>query len=126
MATELSESRLQTDAQAPNLRLTARRKASQSSHLVPIKGFLFRSHSEQLETRLFPRGFANAPNNGEFVISAITDTTITVTGGTLVTESVTVKASIYEKTKAVTQNRDVVIGGNRYRLQLLKGRRRTH
>lgn len=67
------------------------------------------------------RGFANAANNGEFVISAITDTTITVTGGTLVTESGAAKASIYEKTKAITQNRDVVIGGNRYRLQLLKG-----
>jgi hypothetical protein len=66
-------------------------------------------------------GFGNAENNGEFVISAITDTAITVTGRTLVTESGAVKASIYEKTKAVTQNRDVVIGGNRYRVQLLKG-----
>ena len=37
------------------------------------------------------------------------------------TESGSAKASIYEKTKAVTQNRDVVIGGNRYRVQLLKG-----
>lgn len=66
------------------------------------------------------RGFANAENNGEFVIETITDTTITVAAA-LVDEEGAPKASIYEKTKAVNQNRDVVIGGNRYRVQLLKG-----
>lgn len=66
------------------------------------------------------RGFTNAENNGEFVIEAITDTAITV-AATLADEEGAPKASIYEKTKAVNQNRDVVIGGNRYRVQLLKG-----
>ena len=62
----------------------------------------------------------NAANNGEFVIQTITDTTITVTA-TLVNEASAPRASIYEKTRAVNQNRDVVVGGNRYRVQLLKG-----
>lgn len=66
------------------------------------------------------RGFANSENNGEFVIQSITDTAITVSG-TLVDEPSAPNASIYEKTKAVKQDRDVVIGGNRYRVQLLKG-----
>lgn len=66
------------------------------------------------------RGFSNAANNGEFVIQTITDTTITV-AATLVDEAGAPRASIYEKTKAVNQNRDIVIGGNRYRVQLLKG-----
>jgi len=66
------------------------------------------------------RGFVNSANNGEFTITAITDTTITVTGS-LVDEGSAPKASIYEKSKAVNQNRDVVSGGNRYRVQLLKG-----
>ena len=66
------------------------------------------------------RGFSNAANNGEFVIQTITDTTITV-AATLVNEAGAPRASIYERTRAVNQNRDVVIGGNRYRVQLLKG-----
>ena len=66
------------------------------------------------------RGFSNAANNGEFVIQTITDTAITV-AATLVDEASAPRASIYEKTRAVNQNRDVVIGGNRYRVQLLKG-----
>lgn len=66
------------------------------------------------------RGFANSENNGEFVIQSITDTAITVSE-TLVDEPSAPNASIYEKTKAVKQDRDVVIGGNRYRVQLLKG-----
>lgn len=66
------------------------------------------------------RGFANAANNGEFVVQAITDTEIFV-NGTLVTESGAAAASLYEKTRAVTQNRIVTIGGRRYRVQLLKG-----
>jgi hypothetical protein len=70
--------------------------------------------------KLVARGFVNAANNGEFTITAITDDAITVDGD-LVDEASTSKASIYEKTQAVNQNRDVVIGGNRYRVQLLKG-----
>lgn len=86
------------------------------------QGFLFPGNTlGRVGDTIVSRGFANAANNREFVISAITDTAITVTGGTLVTESGAVKASIYEKNKAVTQNRDVFIGGNRYRMQLLKG-----
>jgi hypothetical protein len=66
------------------------------------------------------RGFSNAANNGEFVIQTITDTAITVAAA-LVDEAGAPRASIYEKTRAVNQNRDVVVGGNRYRVQLLKG-----
>lgn len=66
------------------------------------------------------RGFSNAANNGEFVIQTITDTAITV-AATLADEVGTPRASIYERTRAINQNRDVVIGGNRYRVQLLKG-----
>lgn len=69
---------------------------------------------------LVAKGFTNEANNGEFVITAITDTEITVTG-TLVDEVGTPTSAIYEKTKAVKQDRDIVVGGNRYRVQLLKG-----
>lgn len=69
---------------------------------------------------LVAKGFANEANNGEFTITAITDTEITVTG-TLVDEVGTPTSAIYEKTKAVKQDRDIVVGGNRYRVQLLKG-----
>ena len=70
---------------------------------------------------LVARGFSNSANNGEFTITAISDSAITVSGGTLVDEENASKASVYEKSKAVRQDRDVVIGGNRYRVQLLKG-----
>ena len=99
--------------------------ATNSFTIIPSaagQGFLISGGAlGKVGNTIVSRGFANAANNGEFVISAITDTTITVAGGTLVTESGAAKASVYEKTKAVTQNRDVVIGGNSYRLQLLKG-----
>jgi len=66
------------------------------------------------------KGFANVENNGEFVIESITDTAIMV-NETLVDEGSAPKASIYEKSTAVNQDRDVVVGDNRYRVQLLKG-----
>jgi len=69
---------------------------------------------------LVTKGFTNDENNGEFTVTAITDTEITV-DGTLVDETGTPSSSVYEKTDAVKQDRDVVIGGNRYRVQLLKG-----
>ena len=67
------------------------------------------------------RGFANAANNGEFTIAAITNSAVTVTGGTLVTEPSAPKASIYRKTLAITQNRKVTIGDHTFRVRLLKG-----
>lgn len=70
---------------------------------------------------LVARGFSNSDNNGEFTVTEISDTAITVTGGTLVDEADAVNASVYAKQKAVSQNRNVTIGGNRYRVQLLKG-----
>lgn len=66
------------------------------------------------------RGFSNDANNGEFVVQSITDTAITVDGN-LVDEGSAPNASVYEKSKGVNQNRNVTIGGNTYRVQLLKG-----
>lgn len=67
------------------------------------------------------KGFTNAENNKEFVITAITDTAITVSGGTLVTEAGVRTSALYNKVNAVTQNRKVTIGDKQYRVRLLKG-----
>lgn len=98
--------------------------ASSNAFLIdnPDDGFLRSSAvTAAVGDTLVARGFSNSANNGEFTVSAISDSAITVTGGTLVDETEAVNASVYAKSKAVTQNRDVVIGGNRYRVQLLKG-----
>lgn len=66
------------------------------------------------------RGFSNENNNGEFEVMSITDTHIVVDGN-LYDEEGTPSASVYEKSNAVNQDAEVTIGGNRYRVQLLKG-----
>lgn len=71
--------------------------------------------------KIITKGFSNAANNGEFTIAAITNTAITVSGGTLVTEPSAAKAVIYEKTKAINQNSKVTIGDHQFRVRLLKG-----
>lgn len=66
------------------------------------------------------KGFTNPENNGEFVVQSISNTSIVV-NKTLKDETSAPKGVVYEKAKAVTQNKTVTIGGNRYRVQLLKG-----
>ena len=67
------------------------------------------------------RGFANAENNGEFVISEITDTAIKV-NATLFTEPKgRNSASIYKKGDEVTQDAEVTVGKHKYKVRLLKG-----
>lgn len=67
------------------------------------------------------RGFSNSDNNGEFTVLSITDTNIVVDGNLFDEAAGNKNASVHKKSNEVTQNRDVVIGGNRYRVQLLKG-----
>ena len=66
------------------------------------------------------RGFKNSENNGEFEVTAITDYKITV-NKTLVAEERSKGVSVYNKKDAVKQDREVIIGDNRYKVQLLKG-----
>lgn len=66
------------------------------------------------------KGFVNAENNGEFVVQSISDTAIVVDKA-LKEEGSAPKGVIYEKTKAVKQDRVVKVGSNRFRVQLLKG-----
>ena len=71
--------------------------------------------------RIVVRGFANAGNNGEFIIQSITDTAITVDGNLTTEPKGRSQASIYKKGDEVVQNRKVTIGGNQYQVKLLKG-----
>lgn len=66
------------------------------------------------------KGFKNSENNGEFEVTAITDYKITV-NKTLVAEERSKKVSVYNKKDAVRQDREVIIGENKYKVQLLKG-----
>ena len=67
------------------------------------------------------RGFANEENNGEFVISEITDTAIKV-NATLFTEPKgRNSASIYKKGNEIKQDKEVTIGKHKYKIRLLKG-----
>ena len=67
------------------------------------------------------RGFANEENNGEFVISEITDTAIKV-NATLFTEPKgRNSASIYKKGDEVAQDAEVTVGKHKYKVRLLKG-----
>ena len=67
------------------------------------------------------RGFANEENNGEFVISEITDTAIKV-NATLFTEPKgRNSASIYKEGDEVRQDAEVTVGKNKYKVRLLKG-----
>ena len=67
------------------------------------------------------KGWSNGANNGEFVISSITDKKIVVSGGTLVTETGSRTKKMYPKANAVTQNKKVTIGGLEYKVRLFKG-----
>lgn len=65
------------------------------------------------------KGFTEDENNGEFEVTAITDYKITV-NKTLVAEARSDKVSVYKKTDGVKQDREVTIGDNKYKVQLLK------
>ena len=68
------------------------------------------------------KGWATPGNNGECVIDSITNTKIIVTGLTLATEAGGKSSRIYNKTKAVTQNRKITVGNSvQCRVRLLKG-----
>lgn len=67
------------------------------------------------------RGFANEENNGEFVVSEITETAIKV-NATLFTEPQgRHQASIYKKGDEVNQDAEVTVGKHKYKVRLLKG-----
>lgn len=67
------------------------------------------------------RGFRNEENNGEFVVSEVTDTSIKV-NATLFTEPQgRDSASIYKKGDEVRQDAEVTIGNHKYKVRLLRG-----
>lgn len=70
--------------------------------------------------KIVARGFSNAANNGEFTVQSITDYQIVVSGS-LVTESGNEKASVHNKKDEVRQDATVTIGGNTYRVMLMRG-----
>lgn len=67
------------------------------------------------------KGWSNEANNGEVTIESITNTKIIVSGKQLVSENGGKSSRFYEKTKAVTQNKTVKIGGLEYIVTLIKG-----
>ena len=67
------------------------------------------------------KGWANAANNGEVVISSITNTKIVVTGKTLITETGTRNKRFYKKTNAVIQNASVTINSVAGKVRLMRG-----
>lgn len=67
------------------------------------------------------KGWSNEANNGEVTIVSITNTKIVVSGKQLVSENGGKSSRFYEKTKAVTQNKTVKIGGLEYIVTLIKG-----
>ena len=70
--------------------------------------------------KIVARGFSNEANNGEFTVQSITDYQIVVSGN-LVTESGNKKASVHNKKDEVRQDATVTIGGNTYRVMLMRG-----
>ena len=66
-------------------------------------------------------GWANAANNGTFEITAIDDSTITLDTTDLVNESANLNARIWNVADEVTQNTQVVIGDQTYKVRLLRG-----
>lgn len=66
------------------------------------------------------KGFKEDDNNGEFVVTEITDYKITV-AESLVAEERSNKVSVYNKKDEVKQDREVIIGDNKFKVQLLKG-----
>lgn len=86
------------------------------------EGFLYSSgRVGNVGDQIVTRGWPTAGNNGTFTITAITDTSITVTGGTLTTETGDVDSSLYRKGDEVTQNAKKTIGDHQFRVRLLKG-----
>lgn len=67
------------------------------------------------------KGWNNEANNGEVTIVSITNTKIVVSGKQLVSENGSKSSRFYEKTKAVTQNKTVKIGGLEYIVTLIRG-----
>lgn len=67
------------------------------------------------------RGFANAVNNGEFVVTSISDTQVFVDGDLTTEPKGRNSASLYEKNKAVVQDKKVKVGNNEFAVRLLKG-----
>ena len=67
------------------------------------------------------KGWSNGANYGEVTIESITNTKIIVSGKQLVSENGGKSSRFYEKTKAVTQNKTVKIGGLEYEVTLIKG-----
>lgn len=69
-------------------------------------------------------GFTNTVNNGDYVVSAITKTKITLAvpeGKTLITENGNPKVRVYKPANTVNQNAQVTIGGFKYKVRLIGG-----
>lgn len=66
------------------------------------------------------RGFNEDDNNGEFKVETVTDLEIIVDGD-LKDDEGSKTASVHNKDDEVTQDREVVIGGNRYKVEVLRG-----
>lgn len=66
-------------------------------------------------------GFTNSINNGEVVVVSITTNKIIVSGKTLITEEGNNNCRIYDKSKAVLQNRKILINDVNYRVRAFKG-----
>lgn len=67
------------------------------------------------------KGWPTAGNNGEVTVAHITNTKITVSGKALVTETGGKTSRLYEKTKAVAQNKQVKVGASNYKVRLFRG-----
>ncbi len=67
------------------------------------------------------KGWANEGNNKSVVIESITNTKITVSGATLVTEAGGKSSRFYNNAKKVTQGKTAVIGDKTYRVYLMEG-----
>lgn len=65
------------------------------------------------------KGFPTESNNGEVTVVSITNTKIVVSGIDLVSENGTRSSKVYNKAKAVTQNKEVTIGGLKYSVELM-------
>jgi len=66
-------------------------------------------------------GWANAGNNGEFVIDSITDSKIVVSGGILVSEVGDRTNRLYPKANVVTQNTSINLKGFDFNVRLFSG-----
>ncbi len=67
------------------------------------------------------KGWTDPANNGTFTVDSIAAGKIVLSGGTLVTEAGGKLSRIYETTKAVDQDTEVIIGGLTYKVRLMRG-----